>query len=148
MKHNYQKLNQKPFMLVLSLLICAIHASGQTGVSASNASDNLYFVLGEGILGGTATIIVQADTSQTGISLVNFSSSVKVYPNPVAEHLKIISQNQAKAYSLVSVSGQVLLKRNEAFTEAELDLTSFMPGSYVLQIQFPNHTETYTIIKK
>lgn len=75
-------------------------------------------------------------------SIESKNNLVSVYPNPATNHvtisLKSFSANESNTYKIMNISGQTLLEGKFAANslEKEIDLSSFAPGIYNVQVAF------------
>lgn len=81
---------------------------------------------------------------KVGIEKVG-QSSVKIYPNPVKSILNINADSEINEYSILNISGQVLLKANNINANStSINLSSFLEGVYFIK----TNTEEGQIIKR
>jgi len=62
------------------------------------------------------------------------SASVNVYPNPAHDMLKVVGNQRIDKVALLSVLGQTVLTKNIDGQEAQLNVSGFVSGIYILQI--------------
>jgi len=73
------------------------------------------------------------------------NTSVKIYPNPVANYLNIKSDSAVKSVKVIDNFGN---NRNALFQDGKIDLTNFQPGNYTINIETENGMISKKIIKK
>jgi predicted esterase len=102
---------------------------------------------------------INGSTRQFSILKVNFDGGKKnalvLKPNPVIDFVELELGNEEKgtvSVVLVDMKGTVLKKFNyqkTSFTwNQSINLTSFPPGSYVIQVRGKDFVETKTVVKK
>lgn len=70
-----------------------------------------------------------------GVSDLDKSSYVKIYPNPASDLLTIETQSPIQQIELLSINGQVLVRANVNLENgAEISLDNLSPGSYFIKI--------------
>jgi hypothetical protein len=62
------------------------------------------------------------------------SASVNVYPNPAHDMLKVVGNQRIDKVALLSVLGQTVLTKNIDGQEAQMNVSGFVSGIYILQI--------------
>lgn len=81
----------------------------------------------------------------------NESVKVNVYPNPVIDTFKVVTQiSTFNQYTLYNFNGQVILSNKVAnnTNEIEIDFSQFSKGIYLLKLDGDNNSGTYKIIKE
>lgn len=73
---------------------------------------------------------------------------ISVYPNPTTGKLTLSNISGNGVYTIVSVSGQVVLNGVVSATANSIDLSSFENGIYVLQLAQEQGLQTIRIVKK
>lgn len=71
-------------------------------------------------------------SSPVGINEYNFSSNIKVYPNPFGQSFKIDGIGDVVVLTIYNSFGQLVYKNEKFKGEAEVDL---LPGIYFLKVQ-------------
>lgn len=62
-------------------------------------------------------------------------SGVAVYPNPMSTHLNVEGVENAASYTLLDLSGRVLLKeKHNGSSSTQLDITNLRSGIYILRV--------------
>ncbi len=87
---------------------------------------------------------------ETSIDELLTGGSLRVYPNPVADHLHIeLDGVNPRELRIMSASGQLLHHRQIQDSEAglRLDVSDLKPGSYVLQVISGGHTHRVVFVK-
>lgn len=88
---------------------------------------------------------ITLDFSGVGIPETdNFAG--RIYPNPVSDQLHIYPDtDKAYEWALTDMSGKTLLK-GETSGETVLDINTFAPGMYLLQIRSDNNVSTCKVL--
>ncbi len=107
---------------------------------------------------GTATITVTAEDGSQQVYTLNliFATSVgkygnitRIYPNPVADVLKINSVNNLNSVEVLSVSGKVLMRTDlNGAKDVTLNVSSLSNGLYILRMTDTDATTHITRIVK
>ena len=85
-----------------------------------------------------------ADTVMVNLGIHNMGiQSLDVYPNPVTNKVHI--DGDAVSYKITRIVGTTLLQGNLAGRENSIDISSFMPGIYMLEIM--NNEGQKTVVK-
>ena len=97
---------------------------------------------------GNGIELFKVHEENIGITEIN-KLKISVYPNPTKDYVRISNlENKTIAYSLVDLSGKVLLNgiiKNKA--ENKINLTSLNNGVYVLNFYDSNKKKNIKIIK-
>jgi len=76
---------------------------------------------------------------------------MKIYPNPTTEKITLEIAGwaalQTGIFKLFSLSGQLLQEQQVHSTNTTISLSGFPKGTYLLQVQINNRTETWKVIK-
>ena len=74
----------------------------------------------------------------TGLSMINSSEQVKVFPNPVQQNgiLHIANRSQVKRYKLIDIRGKVVQKGVVDY-ESCINLKAIPKGSYIIKLVSP-----------
>ncbi len=91
------------------------------------------------------TISVQK-SENTAINLVEFSNSVKVFPNPVNDKLHITSQVEFESYSIKTITGQTVFQ-GELNSSQTIDTQNLKRGNYLITLIFSDFATTKKLIK-
>jgi hypothetical protein len=96
--------------------------------------------------------------SQDSLAITNVVNSVKtnkvitLYPNPTQAllDLKIIGMKDGETaeYVFTSITGQELLRRVTATPITRIDISTFTPGIYVVNVKIGKRVETWKIVKQ
>lgn len=70
------------------------------------------------------------------------------YPNPVHDKLTIDAISELKSLSVFNILGQKMLENHVSGRKAELDLTGFEKGIYLIYAISDNGTKTFRIVKE
>jgi acetyl esterase/lipase len=79
-------------------------------------------------------------SSPVGINEYNFSSNIKVYPNPFGQSFKIDGIGDVVVLTIYNSFGQLVYKNEKFKGEAEVDL---LPGIYFLKVQQLESNKTF-----
>lgn len=79
-------------------------------------------------------------SSPVGINEYNFSSNIKVYPNPFGQSFKIDGIGDVVVLTIYNSFGQLVYKNEKFKGEAEVDL---LPGIYILKVQQLESNKTF-----
>ncbi|MBN2662206.1 MAG: choice-of-anchor J domain-containing protein [Bacteroidales bacterium] len=117
-----------------------------------SVSDNNYVSIEniEFYLNSDTTIIILLDTI---INISEFSNEIIIFPNPTSSLIKIQSvklcdnQTVIKSIIITDISGHIVEQINEPITVQYLDLTHYLNGVYVIEIETENKKITKKIIK-
>jgi hypothetical protein len=127
-----------------------------TGKATINSS-GLVTAQSNGTVTVTATSVLSPSVSKsiniviTGQpnSIVDISSSVSVYPNPVSDFLNIKSDDFITKIELFNLSGELLKQlKFDRVTDFKLDLTDITKGVYVLKFETIEGVVVQKIIKE
>lgn len=74
--------------------------------------------------------------------------NISIYPNPVTDILKIKSNFQMQSISVLSITGELLIKQTNSFSS--IDLSNLPKGNYILKINYYDNqlSDTYKQIIK
>jgi len=92
----------------------------------------------------TNTIVVDACLSLED----NVISAVSVYPNPTNGILTVSNISEGTSFTIISTSGQVVLKGMLSETADMIDLSTIENGIYILQLNQSQTNQTIRIVKK
>jgi hypothetical protein len=71
----------------------------------------------------------------TGTEDISYLNEIAIYPNPVHDILTICGISKAIDYSLISISGQILLKGKLENNISQINISSIALGAYILNIE-------------
>lgn len=115
----------------------AIISISSSGVSAKNGSylyiDNMYF---------SGDVI--------GISEIDSETNIQIYPNPANDKLEIKTFNSMKDNCVIemkTINGKLLLRLSTNEDSAQINLSDYTPGIYLLSIKNPKQIINKKIIK-
>ena len=118
--------------------------SGQTIGSVINYAVKFAYAGGLSVTKYYSYVVGNACT----LGVENFSASQEfIYPNPVETILNLKLPENKNAITLYDSSGRKLLQKDLKGT-AELDMTSYPSGNYLIKIENSKGTNTYKFIKK
>jgi hypothetical protein len=75
------------------------------------------------------------------------SNSVKVYPNPVKGILNLSYSEAINSVKVINMLGQELLSKEVNAATAQIDLSNFTNGTYIIQITIGSTAKTVKVIK-
>jgi hypothetical protein len=96
---------------------------------------------------GSSTITVSEGTSSSDI-LLNLDEELDLFPNPVTEKVNLILPGSKCEIRLLSVNGSELMKLEPAGTQAEIDMTRYEAGIYLLKMVTEGQTITKKLVKQ
>ncbi len=73
--------------------------------------------------------------------------SLKVYPNPVADRLTIESTEQVDEITIYNLLGSPVLNTTPNVLSPVLDMSTFTPGLYMVEVRIGNDTRTIKVMK-
>lgn len=87
-------------------------------------------------------------TQSTGI-LSPETSELILYPNPVSETVRFRLQEEVLLSSvrILSPTGNVLMHRTDIYSSESLDVSTFSPGMYIVEIQYKDQLIRRTMMK-
>lgn len=85
--------------------------------------------------------------SGVGVDETNSISSFEVYPNPTSGIITVNLNTANSVVRLYSMTGQLLIEKTVAGVQTQIDMTSFAPGAYLLQVQNENGTTAKQVIR-
>jgi hypothetical protein len=72
-----------------------------------------------------------------------------MYPNPVANFVKIISNDITNSYKLYDIRGRLILAENHLYKKNfEIDISNLDSDIYILNIYSETKQESFKILKK
>ncbi len=75
------------------------------------------------------------------------STSVRTYPNPFKDNLKVESEEVIKNVSIYSVNGQRIKDVTVNSTKANIGTSNLSKGAYILKVETANGSRTMNIVK-
>ncbi|RED94648.1 carbohydrate-binding protein [Marinoscillum furvescens] len=100
---------------------------------------------------GPNAAVVSCSGGARVVSEMKQNSEVKVFPNPVEDHLTLVSPaGMYHKYQVLNIDGKQLLKGNlnvEA-TELSIDLSTLQSGLYILRLEGGDTSQQLKLIKK
>ena len=108
---------------------------------------------------GTATITVTAEDGSSSVytldlvfatSVEQYASFARIYPNPVADVLRINAVKNMSSVEVLSVTGKVLMRNDlSGAKDANLNVASLSKGLYIIRITDTDaETHISRIVKK
>lgn len=90
--------------------------------------------------------------STTAIFTDTFAEmALNVYPNPTHGQLKIelegLPEEDTYSFTIVNMSGDVIVQNDKAVNPSEADLSMFSAGVYILKLFYKENMKDYKIIK-
>lgn len=124
-----------------------------TGGSISFSVGQLDYVSASGANGSVSQGVQQAIEIYTlGTDAIpSIKLECSIYPNPTADLLFIKNENSDLTfhYQLFDISGKMMASSSKMVQLDQIDMTSFVSGTYLLRIQTNNNlTKSFKIIKK
>jgi hypothetical protein len=87
--------------------------------------------------------------SSVGITEELFSATISVYPNPTADKITINGSAQGTyLFTLYDEKGAMVFSRELSAEKAEIDLSAFAPGNYLLEINDGTKSAFKKIVRK
>jgi hypothetical protein len=84
----------------------------------------------------------------TGIQTLSAGSELKIYPNPSTGVLFINSESIIREIEIHDILGNVILKRKESKKDVQLDLGSFLPGVYFINVKYNDRDHIMKFVKE
>ncbi|WPR71961.1 T9SS type A sorting domain-containing protein [Flavobacterium sp. NG2] len=125
-------------------------APAVSGVYEGDSSNNIATIIGS-VTGGIVNIkkfsisVIEAANTTLGVDNHSINNSA-VYPNPVTDFLKIQSEDTIESVSIWNIGG-ILVYNNDTFTGDGINLSSLLPGVYLVKIKTNKRTEIKKIVK-
>lgn len=108
--------------------------------------DSMLFVAFSGSNPGSVLLLDDLSLSGGDVSLDEFSSmNVSIYPNP-ASSLVMIKAEGNYSYTLIDLSGNVVLSENDVTGAIELDINHLSSGAYFVNITNDFKSESHKLI--
>ncbi len=77
-----------------------------------------------------------------------FAGSIRIFPNPVADRLRIQADSPLLAVILTDIQGRMLFTFEPGTGSYEIDMTGFKPGTYIVTVVTEGKTRNEKIIRK
>jgi len=77
-----------------------------------------------------------------------FAGSLRIFPNPVADRLRIQADSPLLAVILTDIQGRMLFTFEPGTGSYEIDMTGFKPGTYIVTVVTEGKTWNEKIVKK
>ena len=74
------------------------------------------------------------------------NANITVYPNPVKDLVKIVSDENIKSVSVFNMFGQLVIDREVSGNEVELNMDSYAAGVYMVRITTDNNVTVKNIV--
>ncbi len=108
----------------------------------------LYFTKFEGSATGKVVFNI-GQVSRVGIPVQNLvDSGLSVFPNPAADKITISNKDfqQGDLFTLMNLSGQVILQKKPSGTQTSIDVSNITPGIYFIRLVSSKGTTSKKII--
>ncbi len=79
--------------------------------------------------------------------VVEHSTTCQLFPNPFNSTLSITTEKAMKRIRVYDVNGRLVKEQDAADTHAELDLSGFNAGTYLLQVDYGDSCSVHRIMK-
>ena len=120
--------------------------------SIGNGNTKLILFFNAAQESGTSTDIYYIDDIRFTSSLSSIDEGIsefKMYPNPVANFVKIISNDITNSYKLYDIRGRLILAENHLHKKNfEIDISNLDSDIYILNIYSETKQESFKILKK
>jgi hypothetical protein len=120
--------------------------------SIGNGNTKLILFFNAAQESGTSTDIYYIDDIRFTSSLSSIDEGIsgfKMYPNPVANFVKIISNDITNSYKLYDIRGRLILAENHLYKKNfEIDISNLDSDIYILNIYSKTKQESFKILKK
>ena len=120
--------------------------------SIGNGNTKLILFFNAAQESGTSTDIYYIDDIRFTSSLSSIDEEIsefKMYPNPVANFVKIISNDITNSYKLYDIRGRLILAKNHLYKKNfEIDISNLDSDIYILNIYSETKQESFKILKK
>lgn len=120
--------------------------------SIGNGNTKLILFFNAAQESGTSTDIYYIDDIRFTSSLSSIDEGIsefKMYPNPVANFVKIISNDITNSYKLYDIRGRLILAENDLYKKNfEIDISNLDSDIYILNIYSETKQESFKILKK
>lgn len=75
-------------------------------------------------------------------------TKIQVYPNPVADILKVTTATNAKSITIYDISGKLVLSQLAKTSNNEVNMSQLKSGTYLVTVETETGKETTKVIKK
>ena len=120
--------------------------------SIGNGNTKLILFFNAAQESGTSTDIYYIDDIRFTSSLSSIDEGIsefKMYPNPVVNFVKIISNDITNSYKLYDIRGRLILAENHLYKKNfEIDISNLDSDIYILNIYSETKQESFKILKK
>ncbi|MBU2950956.1 discoidin domain-containing protein [Tamlana agarivorans] len=100
------------------------------------------------VYGSAASVTAKSSLDKTNMK-AEYEPVFKIFPNPVENFVTVKLEMAAiSAYKLINITGQVVLSGVINHVSNVLDLTSFTPGVYFLEVSNGTITQRKRVVKK
>jgi len=79
---------------------------------------------------------------------LTFAGSISIFPNPVADRLRIVADSPLISVILTDILGRTLFTFTPGTVSYEIDMTVFSPGTYIVTVITEGKTRTEKIVRK
>ncbi|WP_142724399.1 LamG-like jellyroll fold domain-containing protein [Chryseobacterium sp. ON_d1] len=87
-------------------------------------------------------------TTYLNVSSVEKTTNFKFFPNPATNKLFLTSQQPILDVEVIDFLGQTVIRQKVSSVEAEINLSSLTPASYLIRVKTEKGLETIKVIKK
>lgn len=91
---------------------------------------------------------IAANDIITATDDIPYAGSLSIFPNPVAERLRIEADKTIQAVILTDMRGHTLFSFEPGTGSYEIDMTGFRPGTYILTVVTEGQTRSEKIVRK
>lgn len=77
-----------------------------------------------------------------------FAGSIRIFPNPVADMLRIQADRPLISVILTDIQGRTMLASEPGTVSYEIDMTGFKPGTYIVTVITEGETQNEKIVRK
>ncbi len=126
---------------------CFINSASITGtVDICDATPSTFCDINSGSIAGTVTYCTASPCAITvDIAESIKSETIKIYPNPVKNHLNIESKNIITKIEIFDISGKLIMEPNTNLVS--INLSELLSGIYYIRIETENKVTIEKIIK-
>lgn len=95
--------------------------------------------------GGADIFIAKIDAGMVGVDDV-FQTQLSLFPNPSNGIINIENNTEIEKISVFNLQGKLILETAVGKEKAEIDMSSFANGVYMMNIQSGNYTVTKKVV--